>query len=313
MHKEIREKYFEIFQTNAITASRHEFTLIEKQIVYTIIQSLNNADKINFHANLTIEIDYGILLENAKSHREIKQACRQLVNRTLEINTENEWHYFSIVSSVSMPKRTTLAIFEINKKALPHFCQLKNVYEKTGFFIRLALTLKSIYSQRFYELISRYKDTGIYIVKVQELKSILKIENKYPQYFDFKKRVIEVAKKELNQKTDLQFNYEPYKKQGRKIISLKFFISTTNAGQKLKKLISLSPTEKIQKEKLMSVCKLDNKQANKIIKNLDIETTQKFIKYIVSKKQSEKINNIQAYAWTVYKNNFINPKINQNG
>ena len=56
---------------------------------------------------------------------------------------------------------------------------------------------------------------------IEEIKNKLGLSDKYPRFCDFKKYVLEVAKKQINQHTDIKINYE-VKKLGRTPTSVIF-------------------------------------------------------------------------------------------
>ena len=70
----------------------------------------------------------------------------------------------------------------------------------------------------FYELICQYRTIGKREVSIQDLRFILNIGDKYPLFYDFKKRVIEPAIKEINEKTPMQISYEQ-KKRGKLLLA----------------------------------------------------------------------------------------------
>ena len=61
------------------------------------------------------------------------------------------------------------------------------------------------------------------MIEVEELRRLLKADNVYPLYADFKRYVIERTQKELKKLTDINFDFEEIK-TGRKVTSLKFNI-----------------------------------------------------------------------------------------
>jgi hypothetical protein len=75
------------------------------------------------------------------------------------------------------------------------------------------------------ELNARYGNKAEKIISLKELREILEIPKRY-QYGNssgIKKRILEKAKKELSENTDILFDYEEIK-SGRKVTHLKFFI-----------------------------------------------------------------------------------------
>ena len=67
--------------------------------------------------------------------------------------------------------------------------------------LNIVSKFKSFYSQRLYELLRLWSRTGQTIIKefsVENLRFILAVEDKYPEYKNFKQRVLNQAIKEIN-------------------------------------------------------------------------------------------------------------------
>ena len=81
------------------------------------------------------------------------------------------------------------------------------------------MEFESVYSMRFYELLSGQREPLTY--GIEDLKERFQISKKYRQINDFLKRVIEPAKKELDEKSPYSFTYQ-MNKTGRKFTSITF-------------------------------------------------------------------------------------------
>lgn len=67
--------------------------------------------------------------------------------------------------------------------------------------------MKSFYAIRLYELLKSdfYKETTEYIeYMVQDLRQFFECENKYKLFADFRKKVIDTAIVEINNKSDIE-------------------------------------------------------------------------------------------------------------
>jgi len=99
---------------------------------------------------------------------------------------------------------------------------LKSISGMSEFFTSYKLLavsrLKSTYSIRIYELTQQFKSTGWRLIQLDELRNLLRVG--YPDWRDLKKRVIDPACKELNEKSDIHISYEIIKK-GRTIVAVK--------------------------------------------------------------------------------------------
>lgn len=85
---------------------------------------------------------------------------------------------------------------------------------------------KSFYSQRLYELMRLWSRTDKTIVKnfkIDQLRFVLGVENKYPEYKNFKQRVLNQAVKEINSVGNMKIDVEEIK-NGRKVDEIKFYI-----------------------------------------------------------------------------------------
>lgn len=92
----------------------------------------------------------------------------------------------------------------------------------TQYELLSTLPMKSNYSFRIYELLKSYAFTKQHTFDIDELKQILAAET-YTNFKDFRRKVIEIAVKEINLYTDIEVSWEPITK-GRKVIQIKFSI-----------------------------------------------------------------------------------------
>lgn len=106
----------------------------------------------------------------------------------------------------------------------------------TQYLLSQTSQLKSVYSSRLYELLIQWRSTGTTpIITLDEFRAQLGIEdNQYRLMSDFKKRVLDLAINDINDKTDIKTTYQQHKK-GRSISGFSFKF-------KQKKLTSSSPT-----------------------------------------------------------------------
>ena len=90
---------------------------------------------------------------------------------------------------------------------------------------------------RMYEILKKHEFEGQVVLEVEsQLKKWLGIKNKYPEYFEFKRCILIKAQKELKKYTDIAFTFETARKEGRKIVALKFKIYKNDPEKKVKAL-----------------------------------------------------------------------------
>jgi len=126
--------------------------------------------------------------------------------------------------------------------------QLQQLADKfTSYFLSNVANMKSIYSIRLYEISIMYlnaskKQKTTFIKDIKNLKYNFDIGEKYKYFSDFKKRVLEPAKKEINKNSDIRFSYEVIR-FGRTAKEIKFMVTKKNMdNQIISKSSRLSPS-----------------------------------------------------------------------
>lgn len=97
----------------------------------------------------------------------------------------------------------------------------------TQYELLATLPMRSQYSFRMYELLKSYAFAKNHIFDIDELKMLL-VAERYVNFKDFRKKVIEPAIREINLYTDIEISYEPIYR-GRKVIQVQFNIRQRDA------------------------------------------------------------------------------------
>lgn len=84
------------------------------------------------------------------------------------------------------------------------------------------IPMKSSYSMVLYELLKSYAFTKSHTFKIDDLKNLVGATT-YENFKDFRKKVIEVGVREINEYTDLEVSWQPITK-GKKVVEVQFFI-----------------------------------------------------------------------------------------
>ena len=178
--------------------------------------------------NITIhreELLQEIGIDPRKYRKEhLKAIFKELMTKVIEIkDLENPSNWVLLQLLKKVEYKDGFFRTSIYPELLPYFEEAqKKLFTK--FNIQNIKPLTSIYAIRIYELCKRFhKDSKITEISIQELKKILQIEKKYKQTSDFRKRVLEVAKKQINKNTDLEIDYELIK-EGKKFTKVRFSV-----------------------------------------------------------------------------------------
>ena len=126
----------------------------------------------------------------------------------------------------------------------------------TQYLLSQTANLKSVYSSRLYELLIQWRSTGkTPIINLEDFRAQLGVEeDQYKLMSDFKKRVLDLAINDINEKTDIKVTYQQHKK-GRSISGFSF-------NFKQKKLAAKSLENKRDLDTIDLFSKMTDKQCH---------------------------------------------------
>jgi plasmid replication initiation protein len=219
-------------QHNLITEARYDMSAIEKNIFYLLMSALQADDPPQ--KSYIIDITTSTVLRDI-SIEELRQAARNLITRVYYIDKPNgNILSVTLMTVVSYDEQKKEMRIVISQKLLPYLIALKEDY--TEFELDIALSLRSKYAKRIYEMLSQHKDIGTMKVSVDELKYRLALKDpktqkeQYKSWTTFKATVLDRSQKELEKYSDLNFNYESIK-TGKKYTDLVFQIIRSKSFQ----------------------------------------------------------------------------------
>lgn len=221
----------DVIQSYLLTAARYDFDVYEKRILYRLVelcqpqikgQKLNHKFSINEdlwgNRDIKVPISYLLKGEDDKHHSRIKNALTRLNNKQFEYEDDKIWKPIRLIEMPILHKYNEFVEFKIHQEVYHAVLNFSKGFRK--FELVTAMAFESTYAMRFYELFSEKKEPIEY--RIDHLKAMFKLENKYKLVADFLKRVIDPAKKELDKNSPYSFEYRVVK-EGRKIISIKFY------------------------------------------------------------------------------------------
>lgn len=195
-----------------------------KKLLLAILLHANGNDgkKIMiYRKDICDEIGIDLKELNNKHREEIIEELMTKIITIREIDNPSNWTKIQLVGKTEY--KNGILETKIDEELMPY---VKEAREKlfTRFHIQNIKPLTSIHAIRIYLMLKRFEDTGWYEVGIDEFKKMMELEGKYDRTFDLKRRVLEVAKKQINANTDLNMNYE-FIKQGRGFKKIRFTIS----------------------------------------------------------------------------------------
>lgn len=237
LHVEIQNiRNYKVIKSNdLIQKSRFQLSLQEQKIILYLISKIKPEDmelkeyvfEINGFFRLCGLVDGG-----GENYKYIKQTLKELRDKSIWVTLDDGSETtMAWINSITMNKRSGAVKINIDERMKPYLLQLQERF--TSYELLYTLAMRSQYSIRLYELFKSYEWRRRCKFDIDELKTII-FANKYIRFPDFKRKVLDIAMREINDLTDIGVEYV-IMKNGRRYGGIEFLIRTkTNLDERLK-------------------------------------------------------------------------------
>ena len=133
-------------------------------------------------------------------------------------------------SKVKVNDSNTKVNIQFDADLKPYLLELAGQF--TSYELANTLLMKSRYSIRIYEILKSYEAVGMYKTDIETLKVLLDCSGDYKVFYDFRKRVLDVAINEINEYSDLQIEMTPLR-TNRAFTHLMFMIEKKDADRRV--------------------------------------------------------------------------------
>ena len=209
-----------------IMNSSYDLSLEEQKLILTLASMVQPNDKEFKSYDFKIAEFMELLGVDTKTkYTEVPKITKELMKKVFEIHEENRLIQTAWISGAIYEKGSGMVTLKFNPDLMPYMLQLKEKF--TQYQLANILSMKSKYSPRIYEILkcNEFKKQGYIEIDLEELRKLLRTEGMYPQYNDFKRKIIMQTQKELKKLSDISFDFEEIKTV-RKVTSIKFYIKS---------------------------------------------------------------------------------------
>lgn len=292
-----------IVKSNELVEARYRLTANEQKIILAMVSSIQPEDEdFKTYRFLVKDLSKFLGVKYDAIYTEIEKISNKLLDRRLVIfNPEkNSTLTTAWISSSEYFHGAGYVELCFDPKLKPYLLKLKEKFVQ--YDPSVIKQIKSGHSIRIYELLKQYLKIGKRLFNFGELREILGIKNdEYKRFYDFKKKVLLISKRDINKNTDIEINFNEHRKS-KKVEAIEFTISP-NKGKELK----LVEDEKAQIEpettvnpiydRLVNYFLLSRGQAKKIINDYSEEYILEQLKNIELDFGKKEIRNKGAYAF----------------
>jgi plasmid replication initiation protein len=156
-------------------------------------------------------------------YNEITKSIYNLRKATIRITDSTPYNFRQYNIFIMCGYENGFLVAQFHPALKPHFLTLSSQF--TAYKLFEYLVLPSTYSQRLFELLHALSSKKTVEIPLQEMHELLSTPKFMRKNFkDFRVRVIEKAKKDIREKTGLDFDWEPIK-QGRAVASVRFIFN----------------------------------------------------------------------------------------
>ncbi len=225
MSKRMKLKHYNR-QPNGAIMTRQNFSLLEKRVFYIVMNQITETDA-ELKQNKYFKIPAKLITNNYRQMLAMTQSLMRNCQIWLRNDDEKEFSAYNVFSSAKYSAKEGVFEIGVSYEVLPHIAKIKSGY--TEYELAIALSLNKTYSQRLYEILSRWKNFngGAWSeIAVDDLRELISAtEETYDDFGQFKRRVLDPSQEEISAKTDLAFSYQIHK-TGRKVTHISFLIVT---------------------------------------------------------------------------------------
>jgi plasmid replication initiation protein len=300
-----------IKQHNTITSGRYDFSACQLDVLFMLLASLKEDDETGKEYHIRVK-DIELITGRKWNYQQLKDGNEGLLSRVFEIQMPKGLKQIVLFNEVQYLDGTGSFYMKINESARPYFFELKNNF--TLLELKSVLGCSSKHAKRLYSLACQWRGTGGHTYSLGEFKEMLGLKDpkgkeveQYKQIGEFKKSVLDVAKKQINEHTDIVFDYELLKIRGRSFDTIKLFCGFSKP--KLQMEIDFNVDLEKQKKNGELLQKIANIQAIGIRDDLSELWAVKYWKQFVEEKNNlldavqkgKVIENKPAYLAGVFK------------
>ena len=235
-----------VTQSNELILARYSLPVSEMRLLMTVIAKIQPTDtKLTVYPVPIGEFADFLGVSKSSAYDEMKYISKSLLSRVVTIQKQNggelQTHW---VASANYEPGSGVVDIRLDEMMLPYLIGLNTNFTQCK--LAMLLSFKSVYTNRLYMLLKQRRDHNPYAktyeFELGELRKLLGVSVEYiprtdkfskaqeaielyPEYKVFKRCVLETARKELDAKGDIGFDYDEIR-HGRPVTALSFRVFT---------------------------------------------------------------------------------------
>ena len=254
-----------LVRSNALIRSRYKASMLESKLMslalYRLQKNRKTSDSMAVSFTTAELVEFLGINANSGLYERIRRAAVNLMDHKILLESGERFVVFAIVTTAVYENGKLTIVF--NRNVRQHLFSLKSAYTPMSLSVLLGFdSTRDNFALRIYELlrINKYKITksnpecvvgysltalktaiGVYNIDDpairdimtrrgtatdEQIERVLPKNRMYDRYSDFSRRVLLPAQKEISEKTDIRFSFEPVRSgRGGKTVGVAFHIT----------------------------------------------------------------------------------------
>lgn len=291
---------------NDLITAQYDMPASEQDIFALVLSQIKKEDPPEKRYRVLVK-DIVAITQKQVDYTKVEKSAKKLLSRVCTIIRDNgDPLYTSMISDAEHIRGSGYIEIGVSSKLRPYLVDLKANF--TRYQLRMFGALRSKYSKRIYKMLSQFKNTGIMRISVEELKTRLKLldpktgREAFKTWTIFANKVLEVAKQEINEFTDIRCAFKAHKTK-RKFTHLEFKIARVPLEQ-LEAKHGEDQTAAELRKRLIDQFKLSQWQAADIIIHVPEKEIRKTFHEISVQLSDRRVKNIGGYAAKIFDNKY---------
>lgn len=212
-----------VFKDNTLISAKYSLTLAEQRVLNALLAQITAKSDNNLFRFKVSELADVCKFDKDSAYSQVKKLCIRLRTRSIYISDGKGYLVTGWINSAQC--ENGIVEFEVDKKLMPYFQAISNFTVLNLLEINM---FKCMYTQRIYEwlLYAVFQGNSL-VLTIEEIKMRLKLDGRYKDYKNFRRKVLEPAISEISAYTTLMVSYDAIK-EGKAISAVAFSLSYPN-------------------------------------------------------------------------------------
>lgn len=220
-----------VYKSNALVDAKFDLSGYENRILLCCIAQIQKGEHID--GNRVFRIKASDIMgwagvTSAYAYTALKEACHSLQSKVVTLPygldgkplKKGETATTVVAPSVQYFDGTATIALSFAPAIIPYISQLEGHY--TRYQLADVMAMGSGHAMHLYEILIKKKHDQRVDISLEQLRFAFDMEDKYPQYKELKRRVIDPVVEEINRISPITLTWEPIKRGLRTVIGVSF-------------------------------------------------------------------------------------------